>query len=112
VTGETNLRVAVAPQQVDAPLTKTAIFLVLVLADTDGAMDTARGVVSGIVDLVNNVAIRDLTGHLSCTVGIGARVRFELTGRSLPAELHPFREVVGQLTAIADAGSAGATSAD
>jgi len=105
MTDETNLRVPIAPQQVDAPLTKMAIFLVLVVADTDGAMDTARGVVSGIDDLVKNVAIRDLTGHLSCTVGIGARVWAELTGRSLPAELHPFREVVGQQhTAIATPG--------
>lgn len=105
MSDETNLRVPIAPQQVDAPLTRMAIFLVLVVSDADGAMDTVRDVVSGIDDLVKNVAIRDLTGHLSCTVGIGARVWQQLTGRALPAELHPFREVVGaRHTAIATPG--------
>ncbi|MFF3028155.1 Dyp-type peroxidase [Microbacterium sp. NPDC057944] len=96
-------RVPIAPQQVDAPLTRTAIFLVVTLADT--GTDAAREAVSGIEDLVKTVGFRDLGARLSCTVGIGARVWERLTSHPLPSELHAFPEVQGQVhTAVSTPG--------
>ena len=95
----------VSTQPVDAPLTDAAIFLVLVLADGEAATSTAREVLSGLDDLVKTVGFRDPRSRFSCTAGIGARVWTRLTGKPLPAELHPFREIAGaKHTAIATPG--------
>ena len=67
MAGTADERVPIAPQQVDAPLTRSAVFLVLVVVDGDAAMATARDVVSGIGDLVKTVGFRDLSARLSCT---------------------------------------------
>lgn len=105
MAGTADERVPIAPQQVDAPLTRSAVFLVLVVVDSDAAMATARDVVSGIGDLVKTVGFRDLSARLSCTVGIGSRIWPDLTGRPRPGELHPFREFAGAAhTAIATPG--------
>ena len=88
-------RVPIEPQKVDAPLTSTAIFLVLEIAADDGAIDTVREVISGIDDITKNVGFRDLDAQLACTVAIGARVWPDLTRQPLPSELHPFREIAG-----------------
>ena len=95
----------VATQPVDGPLTDSAIFLVLTLTDGDAATGTARDVLSSLDDLVKTVGFRDPRSRFSCTAGIGARVWTRLTGKPLPAELHPFREIAGpKHTAIATPG--------
>ncbi|WP_217183751.1 Dyp-type peroxidase [Streptomyces sp. AC495_CC817] len=86
-------RVPIAPQQVDAPLTSAAVFLVVTVRDD--ALAAARAVLAGIDDLVASVGFRHLDGRLSCTVGIGSRVWEPLTGSAPPAELHPFVEMAG-----------------
>lgn len=86
-------RVPIAPQQVDAPLTRSAVFLVLSV--DDARVDDVRGVIAGIEDVVKTVGFRDLSARLACTVGIGSRIWTALTGHPLPAELHPFPEVAG-----------------
>ncbi len=83
------------PQAVGVPLTRSAIFLVLVVADRDDADRTVRETLADIDGLVKTVGFRDLQGRLSCTVGIGSRIWTRLTGRPQPAELHPFREIAG-----------------
>jgi putative iron-dependent peroxidase len=94
-----------ASQQIDAALTRSTIFLVVTVADQDGAIDTVRDVVSGIDDLLKTVGFRDPHARLSCTVGIGSRIWTALSGRPHPAELHPFRQIAGQKhTAIATPG--------
>lgn len=96
-------RVPIAAQSIDAPLTGSAVFLVLTVDDT--GMDRVRAAVGRIEDLVKTVGFRDLDAHLSCTVGIGARVWAGLTGLALPAELHPFREITGRVhTAVSTPG--------
>ena len=93
------------PQTVDAPLTRFAIFLVLTVADGDDALNTVRGVLADIEDLVKAVGFRDMHARLSCTVGVGSRIWTPLTGLTQPAELHPFREIAGAThTAIATPG--------
>lgn len=96
-------RVPIEPQTVDAPLTQSAIFLVVSVNDAD--VDSVREVVSGIDDLVKTVGFRDLNAQLSCVVGIGNRVWSALTRVDAPAELHPFRVFEGRAkTAIATPG--------
>jgi putative iron-dependent peroxidase len=88
-------RVPIESQSVDAPLTRSAIFLVLGVVGGEGAIGTVRSVLADLDGLVKTVGFRDLSARLSCTVGIGSRVWTILTGREQPAELHPFREIVG-----------------
>lgn len=88
-------RVPIAPQSVDAPLTRSAVFLVLTIDDTTDAYASVRSALSGLSGLTKTVGFRDLDAALACTVGIGARVWAELTGRPMPTELHTFPAVRG-----------------
>lgn len=98
-------RVPIAPQTVDAPLTRSAIFLVCEVAGGDEALGAVREVLSDLDGLVKTVAFRDLAARLSCTVGVGSRIWPSLTGLPRPAELHPFREISGaRHTAVATPG--------
>lgn len=98
-------RIPIEPQSVDAPLSLSAIFLVVTVADTAEALATVKDVVSGIADLVKTVGFRDLNAHLSCNVGIGAALWKRVTTTSPPRELHPFREVRGPVhTAVSTPG--------
>jgi putative iron-dependent peroxidase len=104
-TSQPRRRVPIESQSVDAPLTGSAVFLVLTVSDTPEAYATARGVVSSVSDIAKNVAFRDLGANLSWTVAIGSRVWDAVTGLPRPAELHPFREMKGAVhTAIATPG--------
>jgi len=92
-------------QNVSGPLTRSAVFLVLSVEDDPGALDTVRDVLSDLDGLVKTVGFRDLNGRLSCTVGIGDRIWAPLSGLPKPAELHPFREIVGSThTAVSTPG--------
>ena len=98
-------RVPIAPQEVGAPLTGSAIFLVLVVADREDAIEAVRGALADLDGLVKTIGFRDLQARLSCVAGIGSRIWSELTGQGQPAELHPFREIVGEThTAVATPG--------
>lgn len=89
-------RVPIESQRVDAPLTQSATFLVLTMADGDDAVKTVRSALAGIDGLAKNVAIRDLGASFACTVGIGSEVWDRITGLPRPRELHPFREFKGE----------------
>ncbi|OIW26641.1 Dyp-type peroxidase, partial [Coniochaeta ligniaria NRRL 30616] len=88
-------RVPIESQAVDAPLTSSAIFLVLTVSASPDATKKVRSTVAGIGDLVKNVAFRDLSAAFTCTVGVGSDVWDAVTGLPRPAELHPFRPVHG-----------------
>ncbi|GAA2228664.1 Dyp-type peroxidase [Herbiconiux moechotypicola] len=88
-------RVPIEPQSIDAPLTQSAVFLVLTVGDDPGAVAQVRDVLAGLDELVKTVSFRDLSSALTCTVAIGARVWPALVRRPMPAELHPFRPVRG-----------------
>ncbi|KAK9448231.1 putative deferrochelatase/peroxidase YfeX [Limtongia smithiae] len=83
------------PQQVDAALTSSAIFLVLSITKSANSVNAVRSVLTDIADLTKNVSIRDLNAQLACTVGIGSNVWDELTNLTRPRELHRFKEVKG-----------------
>lgn len=65
-------RVPIAPQEVDAPLTRSAVFLVLEVTGHDDAIETVRNALGDVSGLVKSVGFRDLGARLSCTVGIAA----------------------------------------
>jgi porphyrinogen peroxidase len=98
--------VPIEAQSVDAPLTRSAVFLTLTVPSLDpAAVATVRDGLTGLGDLVKTVGFRDLPSSLACTVGIGARVWDALTGMPRPAQLHPFRVIRGAVhTAIATPG--------
>lgn len=88
-------RVPIEAQKVDAPLTRTAVFLVLTVSRAPGAMDRVRGALSDLAGLAKTVAFRDLGANLTCTVGIGAEVWPALAGGAMPRELRPFTTIRG-----------------
>ena len=90
-------RIPIEPQRVDAPLTQSATFLVLSVADTIEAIKTVRSTLASINGLSKNVAIRDLSASFACTVGIGSEVWDRVTSLPRPAELHPFPVVKGKV---------------
>jgi putative iron-dependent peroxidase len=81
----------VEPQQVVAPLTGAAIFLVLLLRP--GAEADVRDLIADLPALVRAVGFRDLDAHLSCITGLGSTAWDRLAGGRRPAGLHPFREI-------------------
>jgi putative iron-dependent peroxidase len=80
---------------VDAPLSRSAVFLVLGVAPGADALETVRDTLGGLDDLVKTVSFRDLGGHLSCVAGIGSVAWDALNPGARPDELHPFRELRG-----------------
>ncbi len=88
-------RAPIEPQRVDAPLSQSAVFLVVTIAPGDEAMGRVRSVIADIGALVRTVGFRDLSGHLSCNVGIGATAWDRLGQEQRPAQLHAFPEIVG-----------------
>ncbi|NUR90146.1 MAG: Dyp-type peroxidase, partial [Nonomuraea sp.] len=81
------------PQPVLTPLTSAAIFLVLTIGE--GGEPAVRDVLSDLPALQRTVGFRALDGGLACVAGIGSQAWDRLFDGPRPAELHPFRELVG-----------------
>ncbi len=79
-------------QQVAAPLTRAAIFLVVTLNPGSDHRTTLRSFCGDLAALVRAVEFRDLEAGLSCVVSFGSEAWDRLFGSPRPAELHPFRE--------------------
>ncbi|QGZ65796.1 Dyp-type peroxidase [Paraburkholderia acidisoli] len=93
------------PQSIDAPLSAAAAFLVLALKTDSASLATAQAVVGSTDDLVKDIRIRTRNGLFTCNVGISHHGWGPLTGKPLPKELAPFREVRGaKHTAVSTAG--------
>lgn len=88
-------RVPIDAQSVDAPLSSSAIFLVVTVPDSPQAVATVRDTLGEIDDLVKNVAFRDLDARLSCVVGIGSDFWDRLKLPKKPKELKPFAAIKG-----------------
>jgi porphyrinogen peroxidase len=95
----------VTPQPVVAPLTRTAIFLVLTVKPGLESVASVRSLCGDLPKLLRAVGFRDLEGKLSCIVGFGSDAWDRLFGEPRPAELHPFREIhAGNRHAVATPG--------
>lgn len=82
------------PQPVVAPLTRAAIFLVVMVNPGDDHRATVRAFCDDFPALVRAVAFRDLEGYLSCVIGFGSSAWDRLFGSTRPGELHAFREIM------------------
>jgi len=88
-------RVPIDAQSVDAPLSMSAIFLVVTVGGDKAALSKVASVLGELDDLVKNVGFRDLSGRLSCIAGIGAGLWNRLSPNRRPRELKPFAPING-----------------
>ncbi|TJV38831.1 MAG: Dyp-type peroxidase [Mesorhizobium sp.] len=88
-------RVPIDAQSVDAPLSQSAIFLVVTVADEPPALARICSALGDLDDLVKNVGFRDLGGRLSCIAGIGRALWDRLSAGRRPLELKPFAPIKG-----------------
>ncbi|HEY6432067.1 MAG TPA: Dyp-type peroxidase [Acetobacteraceae bacterium] len=86
-------------QSIDAPLSRAAVFLVVTVASEPAALAKVCSVLDGLDDLVKTVGFRDLSGRLSCIVGIGRDLWDRLHIDKRPRELKPFAPVEGAVHA-------------
>jgi porphyrinogen peroxidase len=85
--------VRAVPQPVSAPLTRAAIFLIVMVNPGAGNRAMVRSFCGELPALFRAVEFRDLEAGLSCVMGIGSDAWDRLFGGPRPAELHPFREI-------------------
>jgi putative iron-dependent peroxidase len=88
-------RVPIDAQSVEAPLSRSAIFLVMAAGAAEADLAGVRDALGAIGDLVKNVGFRDLAGRLSCVVGIGSALWDRLSPGQRPIDLHPFPPING-----------------
>ncbi len=88
-------RVPIDAQSIDAPLSSSAIFLVVTVGDGLEPLARACSVLGGLDDLVKTVGFRDLSGRLSCIAGIGSDFWDRLQPGKRPKELKPFEPIDG-----------------
>ena len=81
------------PQEVVAPLTRAAIFLVVCMRQDQDNYATLRSFCADLSGLIRAVEFRDIEAGLTCVVGFGSDAWDKLFGSPRPAELHPFREI-------------------
>jgi len=81
------------PQGVLTPLTNAAIFLVLTV--DPGGEDEVRDLLTDVAGLTRSVGFRIPEGALTCVVGIGSGLWDRLFDGPRPADLHPFKKMVG-----------------
>jgi putative iron-dependent peroxidase len=92
-------RVPIDAQSVAAPLSRSAVFLVMAAGAGDADLARVRDVLGGVGDLVKNVGFRDLGGRLSCIVGIGSALWDRLSPARRPAELRALAPIQGPVSA-------------
>lgn len=92
-------------QAVTAPLTRSAIFLVVRVKTGHDGRRVVRSLCADLGALIRSVGFRSQAGKLSCVMGIGADAWDRCFGLPRPAELHPFREIrAGRRHAVATPG--------
>jgi putative iron-dependent peroxidase len=92
------------PQPVVAPLTRSAIFLVVTIKPEPECDDLVRALCGDLAALLRAVGFRDLGGRLSCVMGFGSDAWDRFFGEPRPRDLHPFREIHGVHYAVATPG--------
>jgi putative iron-dependent peroxidase len=95
MAGHTWDRVPIDAQSVEAPLSGSAIFLVVAVHAGETSLTSVLSTIATIDDLIKTVGFRDLSGRLSCVVGVGYDLWRRIGRLALPKELHPFKPVMG-----------------
>jgi putative iron-dependent peroxidase len=83
----------IVAQPVSAPLTRSAIFLVVTINSGPDDRTSVRSFCVDLPALIRAVEFRQLEAGLSCVMGIGSDAWDRLFGHPRPAELHSFREI-------------------
>ncbi|MFE3199751.1 Dyp-type peroxidase [Embleya sp. NPDC059237] len=83
------------PQEILGLPATTAMFLVLTIDADPAAVATVRDLLADLAGLRRSVGFRLPERDLKCVVGIGSHAWDRLFAGPRPAELHPFRELVG-----------------
>jgi porphyrinogen peroxidase len=81
------------PQPVLTPLTASAVFLVLTI--DEGGEPPVRDLLADLSGLGRTVSFRSPQGGLAAVAGVGSAAWDRLFAGPRPAELHPFRALVG-----------------
>jgi putative iron-dependent peroxidase len=81
------------PQPVLAPLTSSAIFLVVCIKPDPGSYTAVRSLCADLPGIFRAIDFRRMEAGLSCVVGFGSDAWDKLFQKPRPAELHPFREI-------------------
>jgi len=84
---------APVPQPVLAPLTSSAIFLVLGIKPDQESYKAVSSLCGDIPGIFRAVDFRRVEGGLSCVASFGSHAWDKLFGAPPPAELHPFSEI-------------------
>jgi porphyrinogen peroxidase len=95
MAGDSWDRVPIDAQSIDAPLSSSAIFLIVTVGSDQDSLTKACSVLGGLDDLVKTVGFRDLSGRLSCIAGIGSDFWNRLQPDRRPKELRPFAPIEG-----------------
>jgi len=85
----------VTPQGVVMGPTQASLFLVVTIDPRPESATAIRSICPDIANLLRAVGFRDTAAGLSCVMSFGAAAWDRLFGEPRPAELHPFREIVG-----------------
>jgi putative iron-dependent peroxidase len=83
----------IVAQPIVAPLSRAAIFLVVMLKPGGDTRATLRSFCGDLSGIFRAVEFRNIEAGLSCIMGIGSDAWDRLIGQPRPAELHPFREI-------------------
>ncbi len=83
----------IVSQPVAAPLTRSAIFLVVTINPGPDNRAAVRSFCADLPALFRAVEFRNLEAGLTCVMGIGSAAWDRLFGQPRPAELHSFREI-------------------
>jgi porphyrinogen peroxidase len=84
---------AALPQPVLAPLTSSAIFLVVCIKPDPESYATVRSFCADLPGIFRAVDFRRIGDGLSCVAAFGSDAWDKLFGTPRPSELHPFREI-------------------
>jgi porphyrinogen peroxidase len=80
-------------QAVSAPLTRSAIFLIVTINPGDENRSAVLSLCADLSALLRSVGFRAVEGALSCVMGFGSDAWDRLFAKPRPAELHSFREI-------------------
>ena len=83
------------PQAVVAGPTSASLFLVVTIDPRPESVTVLRSLCPDLANLLRAVGFRDTAAKLSCVMSFGSAAWDRLFGDPRPAELHPFREIVG-----------------
>jgi porphyrinogen peroxidase len=84
-----------SPQAIVTGPTSASLFLVVTIDPRPESATAVRSLCPDLANLLRAVGFRDTTANLSCVMSFGSAAWDRLFGEPRPAELHPFREIIG-----------------